>query len=266
MGLPYRMMETFRQQSRSIVPVAALRVLKTVAGMPGEGWLASWSEGVLYISWDPEAGIKKHRFPRNAIIGITLDETSPASPVLNLETTDGLWSLPYSVRDKTMASRLANQFRVVPPSLPDTGPLPVAPKRKAMKFSRELESELGTKVIFFCAALLAAARVNGSMDECKLAALHRMFEQPECISQGGRVLQELGEKQVFEYIRDSFSHAQKECLTANIFDILTMDGDFTRKEQDLVNSFLEIVAPPGDFWEQCKNFIITKNNLSVFTY
>ena len=115
MALPYEINLVFRQQTGFKVPGEALRVFKTVGDAPGEGWLASWSGGIMHISRDPSAGLQKHRYPSKDIVSINIEETFPGAPSIVIATDETSLSLPFSgvKANIAVAKRLCNRFRKV---------------------------------------------------------------------------------------------------------------------------------------------------------
>ena len=51
-----------------------------------------------------------------------------------------------------------------------------------------------------------------------------------------------------------------------MLDVLTVDGDFTEREQQFVKEFLQGTGMKAELWERCKSFIMAKNNYGVLEY
>ncbi|MBO4345204.1 MAG: hypothetical protein J5833_05585 [Victivallales bacterium] len=299
MALPYEIGQVFRQQTGFIVPGEALRVFKTVGDTVGEGWLASWAGGIMHISRDPSAGLQKHRYPAKDIVSISIEETFPGAPSIIIVTGENSLSLPFSGMraNMTMAKRLCSRFRkATPPDLPVKGkseravdgppplpktagaarnpnlppPLPKAnvppPLHGFKNFAHELEMVFSPHVVYFCAALLVGIRVERKYHIEQHQIIHRIFENPECITQAERLLEETPPSELWAVIRQNFNDGQKNCLLLNMLDVLTVDGDFTEKEQQFVKEFLQGTGMKAELWERCKSFIMAKNNYGVLEY
>ena len=300
MALPYEISQVFRQQTGFMVPGEALRVFKTVGGVSGEGWLASWTGGIMHISRDPSAGLQKHRYPAKDIVSISIEETFPGAPSIVLVTDENILSLPFGgiKANIAVAKRLCARFRkaaspeappkrkagmpgTAPPPLPKvvgvnaTGvpglppPLPGAapPPLYAFKnFAHDLEMVFTPHVVYFCAALLLGIRVEKGYHIEQHQVIHRIFENPECITQAERLLDEIPASELWAVIRQNFSEAQKNCLMLNMLDVLTVDGDFTAREQQFIKEFLQGTGIKPEAWERCKASIMTKNNYGVLEY
>jgi len=289
MALPYEISQVFRQQTGFRVPGEALRVFKTVGDTPGEGWLASWADGIMHISRDPSAGLQKHRYPAKDIVSISIEETFPGAPSIIMATIENNISLPFSgvKANMAIARRLCNRFRRIdsaeistksksdgagdsPPPLPCTPPpLPgtVPPPLYMFKnFAHELEMVFNPPVVYFCAALLLGIRVEKAYHVEQNQIIHRIFENPECITQAERLLNEIPPNELWAVIRQKFNDEQKNCLLLNMLDVLTVDGDFTVGEQQFIKEFLQGTGMKQELWNNCKTFIMAKNNYGVLEY
>ena len=298
MALPYEITKVFRQQTGFIMPGEALRVFRTVGDTPGEGWLASWTGGIMHISRDPSAGLQKHRYPAKDIASISIEETFPGAPSIVIVTGESSLSLPFSGLKANMniAKRLCQRFRKAtppevspkrtdgssdtppplptneantqsltgtPPPLPGTKPPPL-PKFK--NFAHDLEMVFSPQVVYFCAALLLGIRVERGYHIEQHQIIHRIFENPECITQAERLLAEIPSSELWDVIRHHFNEEQKNCLLLNMLDVLTVDGDFTINEQQFIKEFLQGTGMSAEQWEYCKKFIMAKNNYGVLEY
>lgn len=295
MALPYEISQIFRQQTGFMVPGEALRVFKTVGETPGEGWLASWAGGIMHISRDPSAGLQKHRYPAKDILSICIEETFPGAPSVVIVTGDNSLSLPFSGLKSNLAvakrlcarfhkaappetpqKRKANRTGETPPPLPKTNgspgtppPLPgtVPPPLYEFKsFAHDLEMVFNPHVVYFCAALLLGIRVEKKYHIEQHQVIHRIFENPECITQANRLLDEIPASELWAVIRQNFSEKQKNCLMLNMLDVLTVDGDYTIKEQQFIREFLQGTGIKPEAWENCKASIMAKNNYGVLEY
>ncbi|MBQ7652581.1 MAG: hypothetical protein IJS15_16610 [Victivallales bacterium] len=297
MALPYEISQIFRLQTGFRVPGEVLRVFKTVGGVPGEGWLASWTGGIMHISRDPSAGLQKHRYPAKDIVSISIEEAFPGAPSVVIVTEENNLSLPFSgmKANLAVAKRLCSRFRkaappetptkrkddgtaVSPPPLPKTGgaagtpvppPLPgsVPPPLYAFKnFAHDLEMVFNPHVVYFCAALLLGIRVEKRYHIEQHQVIRRIFENPECITQAERLLDEIPASELWGVIRQNFSEEQKNCLVLNMLDVLTVDGDYTIREQQFIKGFLQGTGIRPEVWEKCKASIMTKNNYGVLEY
>ena len=299
MALPYEINQIFRQQTGFRVPGEALRVFKTVGDVPGEGWVASWSGGIMHISRDPSAGLQKHRYPAKDILSISIEETFPGAPSIVIVTGEHNLNLPFSgiKANMAVAKRLCARFRKAvsdmpektkpsgagdgPPPLPkaDGGnavrpsnvppPLPgaVPPPLYAFKnFAHELEMVFSPPVVYFCAALLLGIRVEKEFHIEQYQIIHRIFENPECITQAERLLDEIPMSELWAVIRQNFSDDQKNCLMLNMLDVLTVDGNYTNRQQQFVKQFIFGTGMKPSVWENCKASIMAKNNYGVLEY
>ena len=291
MALPFEISQVFRQQTGFKMPGEALRVFKTVGDAPGEGWLASWSGGIMHISRDPSAGLQKHRYPAKDIVSISIEETFPGAPSIVIVADENSLSLPFSgvKANMAVAKRLCNRFRKVappempslrrkadgagdsPPPLPKAGPPPlpgiVPPPLPVFKnFAHDLEMVFNPPVVYFCAALLLGIRVEKAYHVEQNQIIRRIFENPECITQAERLLDEIPQDELWAVIRQNFNDEQKNCLLLNMLDVLTVDGDFTIGEQLFIKKFLEGTGMKPELWDNCKAFIMAKNNYGVLEY
>ena len=288
MALPYEISCVFRQQTGFIVPGETLRVFMTVGRTPGEGWLATWTGGIMHISRDPSAGLQKHRYQKKDIVAISIEEIFPGAPSIRLTTSEDTILLPFSGlrANMTVAKRICARFATVsapaaaiPPPLPKVGagrppnlppPLPNAdtppPLLTFKNYAHELENVFNPHVVYFCAALLLAIRSSDGYHIEQHQIIHRIFENPECITQAERLLDETPPKELWEVIRLNFNDEQKNCLMYNMLDVMTVDGDFTEKEQKFILQFLHGANMKPELWQGCKAFVLAKNNYGVLEY
>ena len=52
----------------------------------------------------------------------------------------------------------------------------------------------------------------------------------------------------------------------NMLDVMTVDGDFTEKEQKFILQFLHGANMKPELWQGCKAFVLAKNNYGVLEY
>lgn len=306
MALPYALRQVFLQQTGFLIPAEVLRVFMTVGNVPGEGWLASWTGGIMFMSRDPGAGLQKHRYSKDEIVSLKIETPFPSSPVLIFTTKEAELHLPFSgSRDSlAMAKRLCTHFggpktseampadvtplpannvppplpgKNVPPPLPGKNvpppipgasvPPPLPPQKHPFKnCAGALEMSFRPQVVYFCAALLLGIRSGKGYHAEQHQIIRRIFENPECITQAERLITIVPTAEIWATIKENFTEEQKRCLLYNMFDIITVDGDYTAQEQSFVNLFLIGTGLSMELWENCRNFILGKNNYGVLEY
>ncbi len=278
--LPWSMQQLFRQQSGHRYPSAALRVFRTLSGQAGEGWLATWSGGIVFLGRHPETATQRLRFDWSDVTGLEIYE-QPFSAEICLETTDEAWRLPFALRDRPLAERLRSQRpppdaamnspppmpATPPPLLKTPPPLPKKAKRKALKtFARPHERKYLPNVVYFAAAMLAMAHADNVMSDSELTTISRIFEQRECLAQGRRVLDSCTLEELFQTIATMFTPEQKKCLLANLLDLAAADGTTAPQEIALLTQCRHILQIPDTLWLWLEDANRIKNDLSVFSY
>ena len=72
--------------------------------------------------------------------------------------------------------------------------------------------------------------------------------------------------ELWAVIRQNFSDDQKNCLMLNMLDVLTVDGNYTNRQQQFVKQFIFGTGMKPSVWENCKASIMAKNNYGVLEY
>ena len=273
MPLPWSMQKLFRQQSGHLYPSAALRVFRTLSGQAGEGWLATWSEGIVFLGRQPETAPQRLRFDWREVTGLEIRD-QPFGADICLATLDETWLLPFSRQDRPLAERLRGQRPPPdaalngPPPLPTAPPpLPETPEGKLPRtFARPHERKYQPNVVYFAAAMLALAHADNILTDSELTTVSRIFEQRECIIQGRRVLQACSLEELFQTIEKTFTLEQKKCLLANLLDLAAVDGAKDARENAILTQCQRILNVPETLWQWLEDANRIKNDLSVFSY
>ena len=266
MPLPWSLQKLFRQQSGHLYPSAALRVFRTLSGQAGEGWLATWSEGIVFLGRQPETAPQRLRFDWREVTGLEIRD-QPFGADICLATLDETWLLPFSRQDRPLAERLRGQRPPPDAALNGPPPLPETPEGKLPRtFARPHERKYQPNVVYFAAAMLALAHADNAMTDSELTTISRIFEQRECIVQGRRVLKACSLEELFQTIDKIFTLEQKKCLLANLLDLAAVDGAKDARENAILTQCRHILKIPETLWQWLEDANRIKNDLSVFSY
>lgn len=273
MALPWSLQKLFQQQSGHLYPSAALRVFRTLSGHPGEGWLATWSEGIVFLGRQPETAPQRLRFDWREVTGLDIRDHA-FNTEISLETTDEAWRLPFALRDRPIAERLVNARPPPESSLNGPPPLPAEPPplpgatapNAPPTFARPHERKYRPSVVYFAAAMLAMAQADDNLAESELTAISRIFEQRECLIQGRRVLNSGSLDELFATINLLFTIEQKKCLIANLLDLAAIDGTRDARENAILRQCRQTLNVPDALWQWLEDSNRIKNDLSVFSY